>query len=140
MLSSTTNIEALIPHRIPFLFVDEIIAASKEEIIGIKTFDNADTMLKGSFPDFNFVPGVILIESMAQCGGAGIKILGLADGLFGLASIETATFLSGTPYHKLVKYVIQNIRISDKLIKQSGIAYVDEKPVMEARWLCVKIE
>ncbi|MBS0030457.1 3-hydroxyacyl-ACP dehydratase FabZ family protein [Chitinophaga sp. 22321] len=140
MQSAVTNIEQLIPHRAPFLFVDEIISTTQEEIVGIKTFDDTDDMLKGSFPEFNFVPGVILIESMAQCGGAGIKILGLADGLFGLAAIETATFLSGTPYRQPVKYVIRNIRVSDKLIKQSGVAYVDEKPVMEARWLCIKIE
>lgn len=140
MESTHTDIAALIPHRAPFLFVDEILSTSTEEIVGVKTFGDADAMLKGSFPEFNFVPGVILIESMAQCGGAGIKILGLAEGLFGLASIETATFLSGTPYHTPVKYVIRNIRVSDKLIKQSGVAYVDEKPVLEARWLCVKIE
>jgi 3-hydroxyacyl-[acyl-carrier-protein] dehydratase len=140
MTAQPDNIEQLIPHRTPFLFVDEILSVTKEEIVGIKTFNDSDTMLKGSFPEFNFVPGVILIESMAQCGGAGIKILGIADGLFGLASIETARFLSGAAYNKPVKYVIKNIRVSDKLIKQSGIAYVAEIPVLEATWLCVKIE
>lgn len=141
MPSASTAIEQLIPHRAPFLFADEISSATPEEIIGLKTFsDEADSMLKGSFPEFGFVPGVILIESMAQCGGAGIKVLGLADGLFALASIETATFLAGTPYNEEVKYVIKNIRVTDKMIKQSGVAYVHDKPVLEARWLCVKIE
>lgn len=72
------SIEKLIPHRSPFLFVDKIISANEKQIIGIKTFDKAiDKMATGSFSDFDFIPGMILIESMAQCGGAGIKKLDL---------------------------------------------------------------
>lgn len=41
-------------------------------------------MLTGSFPDYEYIPGMIIIESMAQCGGAGIKKAKLADGFLGL--------------------------------------------------------
>ena len=50
------KIEDLIPHRAPFLFVDEIISYTTETIIGLKTFTQKDAWLQGSFPDFNFVP------------------------------------------------------------------------------------
>ncbi|MBU2976462.1 3-hydroxyacyl-ACP dehydratase FabZ family protein [Zobellia sp. B3R18] len=135
-----TEIEKLIPHRFPFLFVDKIITANEKEIIGIKSFDKSNEMLTGSFPEYNFIPGMILIESMAQCGGAGLKKAGLANGFFGLASMEKVTFLKGVTYNEEVKYIIKNIRVSNKLIKQSGIAYANDEPIAEATWLCARID
>lgn len=140
MKNSTHDIEALIPHREPFLFVDDILSATKEEIIAVKTFEGNDSWLRGSFPQFNFVPGTILIESMAQCGGAAIKVLGITDGLFALTTIEHAEFFGGTAYDEPVKYVIKNIRLRNKLIKQSGKAFVNDKPVLEATWMCVRMQ
>jgi 3-hydroxyacyl-[acyl-carrier-protein] dehydratase len=139
-LVNKKTIENLLPHRTPFLFFDEIVSASEEEIVAVKTFDSETNLwLKGSFPEHNFVPGTILIESMVQCGGAAIKQMGIMDGLFALTSIEHAEFFKGVEYDQPVKYVIKNIRISDKLIKQSGVAYVNELPALEATWLCVRM-
>lgn len=118
------DIENLIPHRAPFLFVDEIISVDKEQIIGVKKFDDTNFILKGNFPEFNYVPGTILLESMAQCGGAGVRLLGVTNGIFALAYIETAEFLKGVLFGKQVKFVIRNLRLSEKIIKQSGKAYV----------------
>lgn len=134
-------IESLIPHRYPFLFVDQILSASVEEIIGVKTFHRSkDEMLTGSFPEMGFIPGMILIESMAQCGGAGIKMLGLADGFFGLVSMDGVKFLKGVSFDEEVKYVVKNIRVSERLIKQEGIAYSRDEPVAEASWICAKLD
>lgn len=83
---------------------------------------------------------MIIIESMAQCGGAGVKMLGIAQGLFGLANIENANFYKGVKFGDKVRYEIKNIRLSEKIIKQSGIAYVDEIPVADATWMCVRID
>ncbi|ASV31089.1 3-hydroxyacyl-ACP dehydratase FabZ family protein [Maribacter cobaltidurans] len=136
-----TEIEKLIPHRFPFLFVDKIEIANEKEVVGFKSFNaEEDKMLTGSFPKFNFIPGMILIESMAQCGGAGIKKAGLADGFFGLVSMEKVSFLSGATYEEEIKYVIKNLRVSNRLIKQSGVAYVQNRPVAEATWLCARID
>ena len=134
------EIETLIPHRAPFLFVDEITTVDSDKIVGNRTFDNSEQILKGSFPDFKFVPGMIIIESMAQCGGAGVKMLGIAQGLFGLANIENANFYKGVKFGDKVRYEIKNIRLSEKIIKQSGVAYVDETPVADATWMCVRID
>lgn len=51
-----TEIEKLIPHRFPFLFIDKILTANEKEVIGIKSFDKSNEMLTGSFPEFNFIP------------------------------------------------------------------------------------
>ncbi|UUW08963.1 beta-hydroxyacyl-ACP dehydratase [Flavobacterium plurextorum] len=134
------EVENLIPHRTPFLFVDKITSFSKETIIGFKTFDERDTWLKGSVPQSDYIPGTILIESMAQCGGAGVKLLGITDGIFGLVSIEDAEFYSTARFTDEIKFEIQNIRLSEKIIKQSGIAYVEDKMIIKATWMCVKIQ
>lgn len=134
------EVESLIPHRNPFLYVDKITSLSKEEIIGETIFHCSDGFLSGSFPDFNYVPGVILIEAMAQCGGAGIKKLGLAEGLFGFANIESANFHKGVEYGKIFRMVIRNIKIADKYIKQSGFGMIDNETCMDLSWMCVKFQ
>lgn len=134
------EIENLIPHRTPFLFVDEILSFTNETIVGIKTFDQRDTWLKGSVPKSEFIPGTILIESMAQCGGAGVRLLGVTNGIFGLVSIEDAEFFATAKFTDEIKFVIQNIRLSEKIIKQSGIAYIGDKKIIKATWMSIKIQ
>ena len=135
------KIKNLIPHRDPFIFTDEILSYSENEIVAVKTFDERDHWLKGNFGDaiFDFIPSTILIESIAQSGGAGIRLLKNSDGLFGLASIENAKFLENVTFHQKLKYVITNLKISDKLIKQKGVAYIEDKLIFEVTWLCVRI-
>ncbi|MEX2592179.1 MAG: beta-hydroxyacyl-ACP dehydratase [Anditalea sp.] len=108
--------------------------------IGVKSFGENDAWLKGSFPAFGYIPGMILIESMAQCGGAGVKLLGIAEGVFALTSIEHLRFFQGAEYNSEFKYVIQNLRISSHIIKQSGNAYMAGQQVMEATWMSVKVK
>jgi 3-hydroxyacyl-[acyl-carrier-protein] dehydratase len=134
------EVEVLIPHRDPFLYVDKLIALSKDEIIGTKIFADSDSFLRASFPEFYFVPGVILMEAMAQCGGAGIKKLGLADGLFGLANIENASFFRGVEYEKEFRMVIKNIKVAEKFLKQCGTGYVDGQACLEFTWTCIKFQ
>jgi len=134
------EIESLIPHRTPFLFVDKLVSLSKEEIVGTKVFADSDSFLRGSFPGADFVPGVILIEAMAQCGGAGIKKLGLADGLFGLANVENANFFKGVGYGMVFTMVIRNIKIADKYLKQRGTGLVNNEPCLDLTWTCVKFQ
>ncbi len=134
------NIEDLIPHRSPFLFVDELITVNEEEIVAEKTFDETNFILKGNFPEYSYIPGTILIEAMAQCGGAGVRLLGVSNGIFALAYIETAQFFAGVKFDEKVTFVIKNIRMSEKIIKQSGKAFVNNNVVLEASWMSIRIE
>ncbi|MXN92867.1 beta-hydroxyacyl-ACP dehydratase [Flavobacterium sp. Sd200] len=134
------DIEELIPHRAPFLFVDEITSFTTDEITAVYTFHKTEVMLKGNFPGFNFVPGTILIESMAQAGGAGVRLLGVTDGIFALVQIESAQFFKGLSFGETITYVIKNIRLSEKIIKQSGKGYAADGVVFEASWMSIKID
>ncbi|MBN1394266.1 MAG: beta-hydroxyacyl-ACP dehydratase [Pirellulales bacterium] len=62
------EILAAIPHRDPFLLVDEVIECTENRIVGVKTFDGGEWFFAGHYPDFPLVPGVLLCEAAMQCG------------------------------------------------------------------------
>ena len=129
----------LLPHREPFLYVDRIESVDEKQIIGYRRFTDADYFFKGHFPEYPVVPGVILIETMAQCGGAGLKKGGAAaaDALFLLASVEKAKFRKQVRPGDEVKIVIENERVAGRMIKQKGRCFVGDDLAAEASWLCL---
>jgi 3-hydroxyacyl-[acyl-carrier-protein] dehydratase len=134
-----SEIEQLLPHRDPFLFVDRIEKVEEEEIIAYRKFTDRDFFFKGHFPEYPVVPGVILIETMAQCGGAGIRKAGRVDkdAVPFLAAVDKVKFRSQVRPGDEVKIVIKNLRVSRKSLKQSGKAFVGDQIAAEAEWFCL---
>jgi 3-hydroxyacyl-[acyl-carrier-protein] dehydratase len=133
------EIESLLPHREPFLFVDEIVQADEKKIIAKHVFTEKEFFFKGHFPEYPVVPGVILVETMAQSGGAGLRKLGtIGDGaLFFLASVDKVKFRRQVRPGDEVRSEVENLRVSPKMIKQSGKAYVGDELAAEAEWMCL---
>lgn len=134
------EIKKLLPHRDPFLFVDSVeVSAEDGKITGYRTFTDKEFFFQGHFPEYPVVPGVILIETMAQCGGAAIRKEGKVadDKLFFLATVEKAKFRRQVRPGDKVRLEVVNDRISTTMIKQSGKAFVDDELAAEASWLCL---
>lgn len=85
----------LLPHRSPFLFIDELVSADETGALGTYTFtDEKNDFFKGHFPDYPIVPGVVLIEAMSQVAGAAVvarKVLG-PQAAFALAAVDEVRF------------------------------------------------
>lgn len=133
-----SDIKELLPHREPFLYVDRLDVVSEEKIVGYRTFGEGEYFFKGHFPDYPVVPGVILVETMAQCGGAGVSKMGvLGDKLFFLATVDKAKFRRQVRPNNEVRLEIENVKISKRMIKQSGKAFVGDEVAAEAEWMCL---
>lgn len=63
-----SEVMSAIPHRDPFLFVDEILETSEDQILCRKVFSGDEAFFQGHYPDFPLVPGVLLCEAALQTG------------------------------------------------------------------------
>lgn len=138
-MAVTTDIQALLPHRKPFLFVDSIESFDDEGCVCTRKFTEEDFFFTGHFPEYPVVPGVILIETMAQGGGAALSYQKkFAEGsLFFLATVDKVKFRHQVRPGDTVRMEVKNLRVSPKMVKQAGKAYVGDTLCAEAEWMCL---
>jgi len=135
------EIELLLPQRDPFLFVDELVVASTSEITGTMTYDQSFPYYQEHRPKQMIVPVVLLIESLVQCGGAGVNKLGSTDrALWALASLEKVRILGVVEPDSTVTMVVHNEKISGRMIKQSGESFCNGRSILKATWFCLRLK
>ena len=133
------EVTELIPHRKPFLYVDRLEQADDTLIVGYKRFKSNEPFFDGHFPSYPVVPGVILIECLAQCGGAGIAARSEETGsILFLATVEKAKFRRQVRPDEEVRLEVITTRSSPSMIRQTGKAFVGTELAAEATWLCLR--
>ena len=129
------NIESYLPHRQPFLFVDDV-SIEGSTIVASRTFRSDEWFFKGHFPAYPVVPGVLLVESLAQAGGVGAKLLGVKPkGLFVLARIRSATYRRQVRPGERLDMEISIVKSSALVLHQKGRGMVDGQVAVEAEWV-----
>lgn len=72
MLMNQDHIKAIIPHREPFLLVDEILEMDEHHVVGRKYVTGEEDFFRGHFPQEPVMPGVLIIEAIAQAGAVAV--------------------------------------------------------------------
>ncbi len=131
--------DELLPHRDPFLFLDRLLEVDEHHTVAERTFSADHFFFTGHFPGYPVVPGVILIETMAQAGGAGLCQAGILPhgAFFVLATIEKAKFRSQVRPGDRAIIEVENTRVSQVMLRQKGTITVDGVMAAEASWMCI---
>jgi len=129
----------LLPHRYPFLLVDRVLEGEKgKSMVGLKNVSMNEPFFQGHFPSEPIMPGVLILEGMAQVGGL-LAFYSLpemiGEKLIYFAGIDKVRFrLPVVPGDQLI-YEMEVIKHKGKIWKMAGTAKVEDKVAAEAEFM-----
>lgn len=132
------EIRDILPHRYPFLLVDRITEMEADRIVGVKNVTANEPFFLGHFPEFPVMPGVLIVEAMAQVAGV-LVLKDVADRkkrLVLLASVEDAKFRRPVLPGDTLIIEMKTIKRKATVVKMTGEARVGGAVVAEATVMC----
>ena len=129
------EIMKVLPHRYPFLLVDRVLEIEeRKRIVGIKNVTINEPFFQGHFPGHPIMPGVLIIEAMAQVGG--ILLMGTVDGadskVVYFMSLDNVKFRRPVKPGDQLRFELDIVQIRGMVCKMRGVARVDGEVVAEA--------
>jgi 3-hydroxyacyl-[acyl-carrier-protein] dehydratase len=136
------DIRDILPNRFPMLLVDRIVEIGEGSIVGIKNVTANEPFFQGHFPEYPVMPGVLIIEAMAQVGGI-LVLRELEDRktkLVLFAAIEEAKFRRPVLPGDVLRMELKTLKRKATIVKMQGIATVDGNVVAEAVVMCKVVD
>jgi len=126
---------AVLPHRYPFLLIDRILEVEENRrIVGLKNVTINEPFFQGHFPGHAIMPGVLIIEAMAQVGG--VLLMGAVDDIQSkvvyFMSLDNVKFRRPVRPGDQLRFELEIIQTRGMVCKMRGIARVDNEIVAEA--------
>ncbi len=136
------EIMKVLPHRYPFLLVDRILERDENRIVGIKNVTVNEPFFQGHFPGHPIMPGVLIIEAMAQTGGllAMSKIENPDDKVVYFMGIDKARFRRPVVPGDQLRMEIEMLQFRGKTCRMKGTATVDGERTAEAEMLAAVVD
>jgi 3-hydroxyacyl-[acyl-carrier-protein] dehydratase len=134
-------IQKILPHRYPFLLVDRLVEVTESRVVGIKNVTINEPFFQGHFPGNPIMPGVLIIEAMAQVGGVGA--LNMKANLGKLAffvSIDNARFRKPVVPGDVLRLEVDLLKMKLGMMKIRAVAKVGDDVAAEADLMCAFVD
>jgi 3-hydroxyacyl-[acyl-carrier-protein] dehydratase len=134
MIFNSKDIERILPHRYPFLLVDRILSINLEEneILGQKNVTVNEPFFQGHFPGVPIMPGVLLLEALAQTGGILVHQKGYDKKIAVLLNVANAKFRKPVLPGDVLHLYVKGLHISGTGGKIQARAMIQDQVAVEA--------
>jgi 3-hydroxyacyl-[acyl-carrier-protein] dehydratase len=143
MILDSVGIQKYLPHRPPFLMVDQILEIDRlKRIVGLKSVSVNESYFQGHFPGKPILPGVLIIEGMAQTGGL-LLLLEIPDRdkkLLYFAAVDEARFRRPVVPGDQLRMEVTVLKWRGTFCKLQGVATVNGEVVAEATLKCMLVD
>ncbi|WP_416828169.1 3-hydroxyacyl-ACP dehydratase FabZ [Ectobacillus polymachus] len=128
------QIKEIIPHRYPFLLVDQILEIEEgKRAVGLKNVTANEPFFQGHFPDYPVMPGVLIVEALAQVGAAAMLIKEENKGKIGFfAGIDNCRFKRQVMPGDQLRLEVEIVRLKGPIGKGKAVATVNGELACEA--------
>jgi 3-hydroxyacyl-[acyl-carrier-protein] dehydratase len=127
------GIQEIIPHRYPFLLVDRIVEwEAGKRAVGIKNVTVNEPFFQGHFPEYPVMPGVLIVEALAQVGA--VAVLGMEENrgkMAFFAGIDKFRFRGQVRPGDVLRLEVELLRLKGSVGKGKGVARVGDRVVAE---------
>ena len=137
------DIQRILPHRYPFLLIDRVIDLTrKERIVAIKNITVNEPFFQGHFPNMPIMPGVLIVEAIAQAGGALLltEVENRDDMLMVFTGIERARFRRPVVPGDQLRIEVEVKAWRMTAVRMEGKVFVGDKRVAEATVTCQLVD